>query len=152
MLPPLVLLEDAEARLGKVFDLDEQERPLAVLADASALVRAEAGRTWVDDTGEVADVPDVVAAVVLRVAIRAIEHPEGFVSESGGDYTYTRRGVEDGVYLTDREERMIRRAVGRSGLWTQPVERGDIAVSNTGWVDDQYGLEPFPLDVYPRGW
>lgn len=149
MLPPLVPLEDVEARLGRVFDLDEQERPLAVLADASALVRAEAGRTWVgEDTNVVIGVPDAIQAVVLRVAIRAIEHPEGFVSESGGDYTYTRRGVEDGVYLTDREERIIRRAVGKSGLWTQPVERGDIAACNTGWVYDQYGLEPFPLDIY----
>lgn len=149
MLPPLARLEDIEARLGRVFPEDERARPFAVLDDASALVRAEAGRTWNEPNGIVYDIPEAILAVVMRVAIRAIENPEGYVSESGGDYSYTRRGVEDGVYLTDRERKIIRRAVGKTGLWTQQVERGDLAVSNTGWVYDQYGLEPFPLDVIP---
>lgn len=146
----LASLSDVETRLGRVFAPAETARPQAVLDDASALVRAEAGRSWADPiTGALLDVPPAIRAVVARVAIRAIENPEGFTAESGGDYSYSRKGVEDGVYLADRELRIIRRVVGRTGLWTQPVERGDLFAYNTGWVNDQYGTELFPLDVYP---
>lgn len=152
MVVPLVALSDVEARLGTTYPTGEVARPLAVIDDASALVRAEAGRTWVDPvTAVLLDVPPAIKAVTLRVAIRAIENPEGFTAESGGDYSYSRKGVEDGVYLTDREARMIRKVVGKSGLWTQQVERGDLYAMNTGWVNDQYGTEPFPLDVYLDG-
>lgn len=148
-MEPLASLSDVEVRLGQTFTAGESARPRAVLDDASALVRAEAGRPWADpDTGALQNVPAAIKAVVLRVAIRAIENPEGFTNESGGDYSYTRKGVEDGVYLTDREHRIIRRVLGRTGLWTQPVERGDLFAYNTGWVWDQYGTEAIPYDVY----
>lgn len=147
MVPPLVRLSDVEARLGETYDAAEIARPMAIVDDASALVRTEAGQTWLDGNGELTAVPPTIAAVTLRVAIRAIENPEGFTNESGGDYSYTRKGVEDGVYLTNREIRMIRKAAGKAGLWTQPVTRGEYGTT-TGWVWDQYGTEPFPLDVY----
>lgn len=147
MMHPLADVTALEARLGREFTEDETPRAEALLEDASALVRDVAGRTWIDpDTELLEPVPGSIRWVVLRAAERAVRNPDGFSSESAGDYSYQRTGVEPGVYLTEGEERAIRRAVGKTGLWTQPVTRGDHLL-HTRWFDDQYGLEPFPLDV-----
>ena len=37
--------------------------------------------------------------------------------------------------------------VSRSGLWTQPLERGE-DYYRTVWFEDSFGCELFPLDVY----
>jgi hypothetical protein len=79
---------------------------------------------------------------------RAFRNPDGFSAESDGDYSYQRTGVEPGIYLTPGEEKAIRRALGRGGLWTQPTERGDMCLHDTVWVNDQYGCDPIPYDVY----
>ena len=142
----LARIEDIEQRLGRRFADGEWPRPAGVLDDASALVRAEGNSAWTLDT-----VPEAVHAVVCRVAIRAIEHPEGFSSESGGDYSYQRKGAEDGVYLTDREARIVRRGSGRTGLWTQPVTRNEY-VDRTEWVNTLPGSEPFPIGVRDPWW
>lgn len=140
-------ISDIEARLGKVFTGDEATRVEALLDDASALVRDEAGITWTDpDTGQLTLVPGSVRAVVLRSVERAVRNPQGFSAESAGDYSYQRTNVEPGVYLTDGERQIIRRAIGRTGLWTQPVTRGDDHLA-TVWAEDSFGCELFPLDV-----
>lgn len=145
---PLADVPDLEARLGRVFTGDEIGRVNAVLDDASALVRDEAGRTWIDpDTDSLTAVPGSVRAVVLRAAERAMRNPQGFSAESAGDYSYQRTNVEPGVYLTDAERAIVRKAIGRTGLWTQPVTRGDDYL-HTVWGEDQFGCELFPLDVY----
>lgn len=139
---------DIEARLGRTFVDDELGRVVALLEDASALVRDEAGRTWIDPTtGALTGVPGSIRAVVLRMVERAVRNPQGFSSESAGDYSYQRNNVDQGVYLTDAERAIIRRACGRTGLWTQPVTRGD-ADMQTVWGEDQFGCELFPLDTY----
>jgi hypothetical protein len=147
----LATVGDLEARLGRTFTGDELIRAVAVLEDATALVRDEVGYTvWVDpDTGAllVALVPGSVRAVVLRAAERAIRNPGGFSSESSGDYTYQRTGTQQpGVFLTDGELRILRRATGRRGLWTQPVTRGD-CYPNTVFLEDSFGCELFPVDT-----
>lgn len=145
---PLAGVPDLEARLGRELSEDETGRATALLDDASALVRDVAGKTWIDpETDELLPVPGSIRWVVLRAAERAIRNPEGYIQESAGDYSYQRRGAEPGVYLTAGEERAIRKAIGKRGLWTQPVVRGD-AYYRTVWYMDQYGTEPFPLDVY----
>lgn len=147
----LASVQDVETRLGRTFPTESPElaRVAALLDDASALVRDVAGTTWI--VAEVAR-PDLVPAtiryVVLRAVERAIRNPDGFSAESDGDYSYQRTGVEPGVYLTPGEEKAIRRAMGKTGLWTQPLERGDMCVANTVWVEDQYGCELFPIDTY----
>jgi hypothetical protein len=88
-----------------------------------------------------------VRAVVLRAAERAMRNPGGFSSESSGDYSYQRTGVQPGVYLTDGELRILRRATGRRGLWTQPVTRDD-TFADTVFLEDSFGCELFPVDVY----
>lgn len=145
---PLATVADLEARLGREFDASELPRISALLDDASALVRDVAGKTWIDpETDELLPVPGSIRWVVLRAAERAVRNPEGFSSESAGDYSYQRTGVQPGVYLTEAEEKAIRRALGKTGLWTQPTTRNEFR-RNTVWFDDQFGTEPFPLDVY----
>lgn len=145
---PLADITDLEDRLGRIFTGEETTRVVALLDDASALVRDEAGLTWIDPaTNLLTVVPGSIRAVVLRAAERAVRNPDGFSAESAGDYSYQRTNVEPGVYLTDAERRIVRKALGRSSLWTQPVTRGD-EYSQTVWGEDQFGCELFPLDVY----
>jgi hypothetical protein len=144
-LPPLAQPEDLEYRLGREFTDVELPRVEAVLDDVSALVRAEAGRSWVDPvTGLVTGLPDSVRTVVLRVAERVIRNPQGFRSESAGDYSFQRYDADAGPFLSDREIAIIRRAIGRTGLWTQRVERDD-PCDTTLWAEDSYGAELFPI-------
>lgn len=138
----LAAVSDVEQRLGRVFVNEELGRVVGLLDDASDLVRLEAGKTWATPEAT----PGAVRAVVLRVVERAIRNPDGFSAESDGDYSYQRTQVEPGVYLTDAERAILRRAAGRSGLWTQATTRGDCEM-NTVWFEDQFGCELFPLDV-----
>lgn len=145
---PLATVPEVEARLGRRLASDEVLRAEAVLDDISGLVRDIAGSDFLNEAGtELSGVPHTVRAVVRRAAERAMRNPEGYSGESTGDYSYQRRGAEDGVYLTEAEERKIRQAMGRGGLWAQATTRGE-PVGNTGWVEDQFGCELFPLDVY----
>lgn len=145
---PLASVADLEARLGRTFLGGEAARAIALLDDASALARDVAGVTWIDpETDELLVVPGSVRWAVLRAAERAVRNPEGYSAESAGDYSFQRTGVQPGVYLTEAEERAIRRSRGRSGLWTQPVTRGEDYYS-TVWMEDSYGCELMPVDVY----
>ena len=151
MAEPLAAVYELEARLGRQLEGADLGRAVAVLEDVSALARDVAGRTWLTETGTLAaDLPNTVKAVVLKSAERAMRNPDGYSAESGGDYSYQRVGVQDGVYLTEREEKLIRRAIGRSGLWTQPVTRGD-EYYTTVWMEDSFGCELFPVDTV-RDW
>lgn len=146
----LATVGDLEARLGRTFADAELARVVSVLEDVSALVRDEAGVDWVDAvTGQLTAVPAAIRAVVLRAAERSIRNPGGFSSESTDGYSYQRVGVQDGVHLTDADIRLIRRATKRPGLWTQPTTRGFEGL-DTVWFEDQFGTEPFPLDVRRR--
>lgn len=142
----LASVQDVETRLGRTFDQSSPDlgRVAALLDDASALVYDVAGTTWTTPQ----EVPATIRYVVLRAVERAYRNPDGFSAESDGDYSYQRTGVEPGIYLTPGEEKAIRRAMGRTGLWTQPLYRGDMCVANTVWVEDQYGCELFPIDTY----
>lgn len=147
-------IAELEARLGRQLDSTDLDRARAVLEDASALVREEVGYSvWIDpDTGAFlpAQVPGSVKAIVLRAAERAMRNPGGFSAESSGDYSYQRTGVQIGVYLSEGEIRTLRRAVKRTGLWTQPTTRGD-TYPDVVFLEDSYGAELFPVDMYVEG-
>lgn len=146
---PLASVADLEARLGRTFtSAEEASRAIALLDDASALARDVAGTTWIDpETNALLAVPGSVRWAVLRAAERAVRNPEGYSAESAGDYSFQRTGVQPGVYLTEAEERAIRKARGKTGLWTQPLTRNE-EVYATVWLNDQFGTEPIPYDVY----
>src|SRR5690606_1100328 len=60
-LPPLVTLADFGTWVGE--DLTGDQQAAMILDAASALVRAEARRTWTDDSGNLVDVPEQVRTI-----------------------------------------------------------------------------------------
>lgn len=126
MLPPLATFDQFDARIPGGIDSEDSTRAEAALQDASALVRAEAGQTWVTDGVLDADVPDVIVMVTIAAAKRAFVNPDGTASESIQDYSRTFASTSSDVYLTKAERNAIRREVGRSGLWTLATTRADV--------------------------
>lgn len=152
-LPPLAEVDDLLLRLGReAFGDLEEARAEAVLNDASEFVREESGSLWLDplDLTKV-KAPRIVQVITVRVAERATRNPEGFSSESAGDYSYQRNGAvgEGGLYLTERELKMLRKAGGKTGMWNQQITRGE-EWDETEWVPDQYGCDPIPMGTIPR--
>ena len=126
MLPPLAEFLMFSARIPGGVNADDFERAEAALQDASNLVRAEAGTDWVDGDGHLlATVPDVCVTVTIAAARRAFVNPDMVASESIQDYSATYSSSSSDVYLTKAERSAVRRAVGRSGLWTQATTRSD---------------------------
>lgn len=127
-LPPLVPVSELEiaqelapgALSGATLARAEQD-----LRRVSALIRAEAGRDWVDVDGVTITAPEDVLAVALEAALRVHKNPDGYSGESLDGYAYTRAQGADvgvGVYLTDAEKAIVRRAAqGRSGPLTGTV-------------------------------
>jgi hypothetical protein len=113
---------DLELRMKREFtsdgDIAEAE---SALDEASEIVRTEGSALWVD----AAEVPRIVRLVVLRLAGRKISNPDGYSSETAGDYSFQRNGVgaDGALALTSWESRVIRRAAGRNLLWTLPTTR-----------------------------
>lgn len=89
-------------------------RAQASLEDASALVRAEAGKPWLDAAGTTVTAPAQVVTIVVKASLREFKNPDGFTSEQLGDYSY-RTDATGGAYLTEDERRIIRQAAGTSG-------------------------------------
>lgn len=147
--PPLVELADFATWLGLAeFSGEDEPRAEAVLAAASALVREEARRTWVDaETGELTPVPDAVQVIVKEAAKRAWLNPEGYTAEGDGDYNYKLEAESAGIYLTEEEQRILGRyRQPRSGLWTLPTTRGEIPwrLDRTWYATADYGGDPIP--------
>ncbi len=157
-LPPLASLLEFSSRVGQPLTEEDPDgkRAAAALADASALVRAEAGQSWVDEAGELADVPPEITTVVLQAARRDWRNLEGYTSETIDDYTWRRDGDQaagTGVYLTDAEIAICRRyrpggAGGISGLWTLGMTRGNGGGQDTVYVPVAGGGEPLPWLAY----
>lgn len=90
-LPALAELSDLTVRLELPAQDVEVERALALLTDASAMVRAYCGQDFIDDNDE-ADPPDAVRAVVCQVAGRAYgtaSEAAGIQQESLGSYSFS---------------------------------------------------------------
>lgn len=131
-LPPLVAVADLAAWVGEDFIDDDDPRAAAVVAAASALVRAETGRTWVDDLDALTDVPDEVKTVTTQVAARVWRNPAGFVQDTTGPFTVRYPEIAgQGLYLTDTERSILSRyRTQRRGLWSTRVERDDPLLSD----------------------
>ena len=154
MLPSLASLLQFQVRIPGGISDEDAPRAEAALEDASALVRAEAGKTWVDTFGAlVADVPDVVVAVTIAAARRAFVNPDMLTAESIADYSSSFAHATTDVYLTKTERNAVRRAAGRSGLWTLATTRVDVgpdtpSVDPRGWTSG--ALEE--VDPFSEGW
>ena len=154
-LPAFASLADLDVRIPGGVSTDEVPRATAALDDASALIRAEAGKTWVNESNQLADVPDVVVAVTLAAARRAMTNPDGLASESVEDYSrsFSQSSTSLDVYLTRGERRVVRRAAGLTGLWTLSTTRSDVATDvpaiASPYVASSIIEEVDPLD---EGW
>jgi len=119
--PPLASLERLGKKIGYTPTEGEADRAESLLAEASELIRDVAGKTWLD-VGETAvvDVPHRVQNICVAAAYRAFTNPEGLTQRSLGDSSksYDRTGREGGedVYLTDDEQRSVRKAAAGSSF------------------------------------
>ena len=145
MLPPLASLTDFTNRLGRpVGSTEDAARAEAALVDASSIVRVEAGTTWMNDAGTaLGAVPDAIATVVLAVARRVFDNPEGLINESLGSYAAGMANPTSDVYLKASERATIAKVVNPGGgIGTLSTTRGPLetpAVTDL-WCED-LGIE-----------
>jgi hypothetical protein len=121
--PPLASFAMLARKLGGFpddFDETERDRGEYLLDEASELIRDIAAKTWLTTTNALDNVPRRIARICVAAAARAFENPHGLTQRSLGDSSksYDRSGREGGevVYLTDQEERDIRKAAGISSF------------------------------------
>lgn len=112
-LPLLAPVSGLEIRLGLTAGTlsgADLARAEAALGDVSALIRDEARTNWIDPTDPTAVVtPDQVVTVVYQAVQRKYGNPDDLIQENlGRDYASARSTV--GIYLTDEEKRIVRRA------------------------------------------
>ncbi|GAB1641765.1 hypothetical protein [Krasilnikovia sp. MM14-A1259] len=122
-LPPLATVEAMQVRLGgPPLTGADLARATATLDDVSALVRLEAGVTWVAADGVTITAPAAVVAVVIAAALRGYRNPDGFSGETIGPYSYQYAQGATSSYLTPAEARVIRLAAtgstGRPSVYT----------------------------------
>src|SRR5690606_23806216 len=119
----------------------DAKRAELCLRAASALVRSEAGRTWLTPDGNLETVPETVRLVTLYCASRVYDNREGQnrwnIDDAGGGWKVD----EAGAYLTASEKDTLSGFTGRrfGGLGTVSTTRGDLAGPSTGWVPTQDG-------------
>lgn len=111
-LPPLATIADILTRAPELSTGIDSLQAEALLDDASALIRAEANREWVNDDGdELEGVPDGVAGICARMVIRALRGgDDGIRQEGEGNYNVTY--ADTGLFLKAQEKRFIARAAG----------------------------------------
>jgi hypothetical protein len=112
-----------------------------LIEQASGLVIDHAA-PYLDDA-DATTCPSTVATVISAMIRRGLGNPRGAQSETLGDYTYS-MGSDGGVptlYMTRREERKVRKAVGRLGAGTLamegylPVQRSELTGVSVRSVD-----------------
>ncbi len=144
MRPSLATVADLERLLGR--NVDDEDQSLAQLEQASALVRAYARRTWVDDDGELADVPDDIPGVVIDIVSRSIANADGAVSETLGPYSRSfGNDASQRLYLTSANKMVIRAAIGATtnGIGTLSTSRGSLETPSAIIDGDEFSDEPY---------
>jgi len=138
--PALATLADLEALLGRT--VADSTQSLARLDRASAIVRAFAGRTWLnDDETELVDVPADIPGVVAEMVVRA-ERTGSATQQSAGEFQVSYGAdAARGIYLTADDKLIIRAAIGAasSGIGVLSTTRGPL---ETGNVAGPYGGFP----------
>lgn len=118
----LITVPELLARPG--FDGIDSGEAEALIEDASALVR-DCVAPELDDV-ESPDTPPAVVPVVVSMVRRGQSNPLGHSQEQLGDYGYSTGGqMAATLYLTRREKRIVRRAVGKLGAGSLDME-GDL--------------------------
>jgi hypothetical protein len=151
LLPALATVADLAARIpGDIAPGDDADRAAALLIDASTLVRFEAGVDWVDDQGNLADVPDIAVTITLAAATRAYFNPAGAESQQLGAAS-VRYGQ---AWLTAAEADRLRSLTTGGGLTSVLLTPGfGFDHSPVGWAPVDYGEGQWPYaDWAPIGY
>lgn len=130
-LPSIASTTDLAEWLGLEFAAEsaDEGRAETVLAHASAAVRVEARRQWVDEEGALDGVPEGIPELVVQIAARMWANPTGAEQQTTGPFA--RRNLAN--TLTDAEKDAVHAAVradegttSTGGLWTLSTTRGEL--------------------------
>jgi len=126
-MPPLATVQDLSARVGEQL-IDSDPQVLYYLDAASALIRAETGRTWVVSGDLDPNLPAEVRVICVEVAARLWRNPEGVIQETTGPFTQRLPDkFADGLFLTASEKSQLARyRATRPGLWSLKTTRDDV--------------------------
>ena len=149
--PALADIDDLQARLGLTLVEPQITQANARLADASEIVRAYAGKTWLnDDETEVdEDLPGSIPGVVASMVERASLNPGGITQETAGPFSRS-FGSEAAtrLFLTAGEKAVVRAASGRLGVGALSTTRGPLETAALG--DEFYvaGIGTTPEETF----
>lgn len=137
---PLAPVSALEARLRIPIDSlqgVDLAKALADLEDASNLVRAETGKSWLSEQGQPI-APGPVVTVVLKAALRCYRNPDEFSAEAEDGYTWRREPDSVTPYLNQAEKDLLEKyAAPSSKLFTLATTR--IGPEERLFLRDQYG-------------
>jgi hypothetical protein len=107
--------QDVADRLGRDLTAGEETSVDLLIELVTGVIAEAAGE---DDAWAAAlsPVPVVIKAVTVEVVCRGLANPNSLESlqETLGQHNYSARFREAGLWLTDHEERLVRRAAGTS--------------------------------------
>ena len=139
MLPAFASVDELADRVPGGIEAGDEARAQAALDDASALIRAETGRSWVTDgeldlpTGDDEWKADILAKVCLGAALRSFLNPDNRSgeSESIDGYSHSEQWSNSSpdVYLSSSEKAQLARTLGGGGLFVISTTRSDIGAS-----------------------
>ena len=111
-----------ETRLAVSFDASQTLQVEAFIEDASGIVLDVGDSTWTSGT-----VPDAVAGVVFQMVRRAYTNPDGYQTETIGEYRYGRADdvAAGGIAMTKYEYGVVRRSAGLANVSTVGVRRSN---------------------------
>ena len=134
---PLADVPDLADWLGETINSGtaDHRRALLCLRVASVLVRNEAGKTWLTDTGALDSPPEAAVMVTVYCASRVFENREAQTRGGIDDVNEAWKVDEAGAYLTASERRQIAALRGEiTGLSTVRTTRVDELSAPTGLV------------------
>ena len=144
----LATVQELSDWIGAPIEADtaEYRRAEQCLRIASALVRTEAGVSWLDPDGMLLPVDENATMVTLYCAGRVYDNREGLTREGVDDWSGSFKVDEAGAYLTATERRMLSHLGGSSfgGLSTISTTRGECAPNASGWVPTNTPDVQFP--------
>ena len=102
-MPTFATAADVQARLGRPLTADETTQVDTLLADTEILIKAR-----ISDLAEKAEDADYLAVVKMVEAsavARLLRNPDGYTSETDGDYTYqiNYRVATGALEISDKE-------------------------------------------------
>lgn len=133
--PPLASVEDLEEALG--VEVDNEGQANSLLRRASAIVRAFARQTWLnDDETDLVDVPADIPDLVVGMVERATRNPTGVTQEQeqAGPFSRSRSFGADAsqrLYLTRSDKLVIGAVTGSAGIGTISTTRGPLETAGT---------------------